>query len=200
VLKRSIVIAFLLISTHACLCQSQMTRSTLKQLNEYKDNYNEARFEAYQSGVKGSADSIPKPPKFTETYIYPSVLRAFNIEKDPTWTQISRDMRKVVGYQVSEHPKMPCKKLIQDYSKNIQGEGYELWLEMSGETDMSLFVKEEDDNVVGAVYLLKSNENLTVVDYIGFIDPALLLKFAQNPQESILKSLPKNLLNFLPAE
>lgn len=195
--SRIFLLLFLLagVNAHA---QTEVTSSTLDQLNQLRDEYHKARFEAYQSNGEIIADSIPKPPKFQEVFLYPSVVRAFNLEDSPEWTEISRGMRKLVGFQVSKHEDAPVDEWMRTMPAEIQAEGFDLWLEMTGEMTMALLVKEDDHDIEACVYLLYMDDSLTVVDYVGYIDPLTLMKFAQDPQASFLDALPEDLINFLP--
>jgi hypothetical protein len=200
VIRSLFVLSLIFLGGSSLHAQTDVTHSTLDQLNELRDAYHSARFEAYQSNGKIIADSIPKPPSFQEVFIYPSVLRAFNLEDNPEWTEISRGMRKLVGYQVSDHKNAPVSEWMRTMPKMIQAEGYDLWLEMSGEVSMTLLVKEDDNRIEACAYLMLSGNTLTVVDYVGYIDPMTLMKFAQDPEKSFLDSLPADLKNFLPQQ
>lgn len=192
---------FLLLLVLACLhtqAQTEVTSSTLDQLNHLRDAYQKARFEAYRSNGEIIADSIPKPPQFQEVFLYPSVVRAINLEDSPEWTEISRGMRKLVGFQVKKHEDAPIDEWMHIIPAKIQEEGFDLWLEMSGEMTMALLVKEDDHEIEACVYLLFMDDTLTVVDYVGYIDPLTLMKFARDPKSSFLDNLPKDLTNFLP--
>ncbi len=83
-----------------------------------------------------------KYPKIKKKYAYQSVIRLANINKDPNFEKLIKDVRKIIVYLP---PAEDSTYQIQSVRTGIQEEGYDLLMEgrTADNMRMSLWVKEQ---------------------------------------------------------
>ena len=106
---------------------------------------------------------------FEKNYLYPSVLRALNINQSDEFNQLIEDVRYVRVLRIDSAFMAENQPAISEMESNLKAESFEniaLWQEPDGGTK-TLFVKEKKECIEGFLAVIKDKNSLLIVEIVG---------------------------------
>lgn len=159
-----------LIMFAACIAQvkaqSEPVEKLLEERKEAVYAYNDRAFEARREGID-LTETEPIPPGFSATYLYPSTMRAANFKGDTLLTELSIQLEEAVFIQAERHSKEDVDGVFKRLGPELEEEGFEVWMEMSGSQRLLLMTKQDAEIIKHFVAVAMLDGNLIIVDYNG---------------------------------
>lgn len=146
--------------------QSEPVEKLLKERKEEVYAYNDRAFEARRDGID-LTETEPIPPGFSATYLYPSTMRAANFNGDTLLTELSIQLEEAVFAQAERHSAEDVDGVFKRLRPELEEEGFEVWMEMSGSQRVLLMTLQDEDIIQHLVALAVLDGNLIIVDYNG---------------------------------
>jgi hypothetical protein len=112
-------------------------------------------------------------------FLYPSTLRMVNLEKNPDFYAVVREIDKLRVLMYDKAETGFSAQTVHTLSKEVQAEEYEeLMTFQTKEQRVHLYSLGEDDTPEGVVGLVETDDTIILTDLEGFVNlPALLQLF-----------------------
>ena len=122
-------------------------------------------------------------PDLKKKYVYQSLIRLANVNRDPNFEKLIKDIRKIVLYLP---PRNDSTYQIQTVKSGMHDDGYELLVEgrTSDQTRMSLWVK-EDNASAHYVALVDAEEEDVILEVDGQINIEYLMAIEMADSEML---------------
>jgi hypothetical protein len=126
-------------------------------------------------------------PELRKKYVYQSLIRLANVNQDPEFEKLIKDVRSVIIYLP---PREDSTYQIKDLRSGMRGDGYEELIDIrTAEAQrISLWVK-DTDNKPHYVALVDSEVEDLILEIDGEIHPEYLSSIKVADQESLMELL-----------
>lgn len=106
---------------------------------------------------------------FEKNYLYPSVLRALNINQSNEFNQLIEDISYIRVLRIDSAFMVKNQAVISEMGSALKVESFEniaLWQESDGGTK-TLFVKENKERIQGFLAVIKDVDSLLIIEIVG---------------------------------
>ncbi len=115
-----------------------------------------------------------------ELFLYPSTLRMVNLEKNPDFYMMVREVDKLRVLMYDKNENSFSTQTIRTLSQDIEKEDYqELMTFQTGDQQVYLYSLGDDDTTEGVVGLVETDDAIILTDLEGFVNLAAMLKLFQ---------------------
>lgn len=100
--------------------------------------------------------------------IYHSSLNMLNIDDDPDFARMIRDIEKIKVLRVDKDEDNFTSEALVDLKGDLNDRGFEeLMVIKSKDYNIGVYILEDDDDIEGYFLLMDEDENFTAIDVLG---------------------------------
>lgn len=129
--------------------------------------------------TKASADLVQADRHRVQLFFYPSTLRMLNVEKDPVWNELVKDVRhlRLLIYDSDSFLMAQRQAVLQ----SLRADQFEELVSMRSDSlKLDMYGRYKGEKMVGMVALVMMGSRSLVVDLDGAVDPMQAYKLTQN--------------------
>ena len=107
------------------------------------------------------------PDAFTLMF-YHSSLNMLNIDDDPTFARMIRDLEKIKLLRINKDADQFTKQNLSELKEELNDRGYEmLMVAKSKEFDITVYILEDDDDIEGFFLFMDEETDFFAIDVVG---------------------------------
>jgi len=112
-----------------------------------------------------------KHPENQHIFLYKSTLGMLNNQDQPGFTELVKDIDKIMVLQYEKQKSLFGKDEISVLMKNLKDEGFvEMMIFQEAKNKVNLYAKKKRDRTTGFSAIIESEDNLVLIDIKGSLD------------------------------
>jgi hypothetical protein len=112
-----------------------------------------------------------KHPEDQHIFLYKSTLGMLNNQQQPEFTELVKDIDKIIVLQYEKQKTSFDKNEILNLTKKLEDEGFvEIMILQEAENKINLYVKKKRNKTTGFSAVIENNNNLVLIDIKGSLD------------------------------
>lgn len=140
----------------------------------------------------------PEPPhRFSDWYVYPSVVRAVNVSRIEMYDELSYGLEEAVYLNGAAFTDAESNKLFTRIGKDLGEAGFDTWMEVTGANRAALYVKSDKDVITHFILQGNIEGKLMVLDYKGTLTVQQLMELRNMDLDTISADLLGGLSSYI---